>query len=41
MTAAAYVDAEWAPDKVRTRYDWLFDYDATRVPLDPQAAVAA
>jgi len=33
--AEAYVDAEWQPDKVRTRYDWLFEYDANTVPLVP------
>ncbi|MDV3456499.1 FAD-dependent oxidoreductase [Sphingomonas sp. HF-S4] len=32
--AQAYVDAQWAPDQVVDRYEWLFRYDATRVPLD-------
>jgi salicylate hydroxylase len=31
--AAAYVDAEWQPDRVRERYDWLFRYDVNAVAL--------
>jgi salicylate hydroxylase len=31
--AAAYLDREWQPDKVRQRYDWAFEYDALSVPL--------
>ena len=31
--AAAYVDREWQPEKIRQRYDWAFDYDATSVSL--------
>lgn len=26
--ARAYLQTQWEPDKVRQRYDWLFDYDA-------------
>jgi salicylate hydroxylase len=31
--AAEYVEREWEPEKVRRRYDWLFEYDATRLAL--------
>lgn len=33
-TAAAYIDREWEPTRVRQRYDWLFEHDVTRLPLD-------
>lgn len=31
--AVAYVEQEWTPEKTRTRYDWLFEYDATKAPI--------
>jgi salicylate hydroxylase len=33
VTAVEYVEREWQPEKVRMRYDWLFEYDATRLPI--------
>ena len=32
-TASAYIDREWTPEKVRERYDWLYDYDALTVSV--------
>jgi salicylate hydroxylase len=32
--AAAYVEREFQPEKVRQRYDWLYEYDALTVPLE-------
>lgn len=31
--AADYVRDEWAPEKLRTRYDWAYVYDARTVPI--------
>jgi salicylate hydroxylase len=31
--AADYVTREWEPERVRTRYDWLFEYDARTVDV--------
>lgn len=31
--AAAYVSAEWSEERVKERYEWLFQYDVDAVPL--------
>ena len=31
--ARRFVDREWASQKISDRYDWLFQYDATAVPI--------
>ena len=31
--AAQYIDEQWAPEKVRQRYEWLFEYKADEVPV--------
>jgi salicylate hydroxylase len=31
--AVDYVSSEWEPEKVRRRYDWMFEYDALKIAL--------
>jgi salicylate hydroxylase len=31
--AVDYVSSEWEPEKVRKRYDWMFEYDALKMAL--------
>ncbi len=31
--AAQYIDEQWAPENVRQRYHWLFDYKADEIPV--------
>jgi salicylate hydroxylase len=31
--AVDYVSSEWEPEKVRRRYDWMFEYDALKMAL--------
>lgn len=35
--AEAYIANEWSRDKILQRYEWLFTYDATAVPLEEHA----
>jgi salicylate hydroxylase len=39
--AVAYVDREWQPERIRKRYDWLFEYDAVSAPLNDVSAATA
>lgn len=32
-SAVAYVDREWDPERIKTRYDWLYEYDARTVDV--------
>jgi len=39
--ANTYIETEWAPEKVRARYDWLFEYDALSVDVGAPALAEA
>jgi salicylate hydroxylase len=32
-TGASYISSNWHPDKIRTRYDTIYTYDAIKVPI--------
>ena len=32
-TAGDYIKTQWAPEATAARYDWIYRYDATTVPL--------
>jgi salicylate hydroxylase len=32
-TAAEYAESQWNPAKARARYDWIYEYDATKIPV--------
>jgi salicylate hydroxylase len=32
-TASDYIKTQWAPEATAARYDWIYQYDATTVPL--------
>jgi salicylate hydroxylase len=32
-SAEKYVETNWAPEKIKQRYDWIFDYEAERVAI--------
>jgi salicylate hydroxylase len=33
QSAGQYVESNWNPDKIRNRYDWIYQYDASRVEI--------
>jgi salicylate hydroxylase len=36
-TAEPYVEETWSPQRSRARYDWIYEYDATKAPLEGAA----
>jgi salicylate hydroxylase len=32
-TAGDYIKTQWSPEASKARYDWIYQYDATTVPL--------
>jgi len=33
VAAVDYIETNWAPEKIKGRYDWIFEYDAVRVSI--------
>lgn len=40
VEAGRYVDTEWSEQRVRERYEWLFNYDATAVDVSSEQLTA-
>jgi salicylate hydroxylase len=41
VSAQAYVEREWAPERLKERYDWIYRYDAGTIEIagdDPSQA---
>lgn len=36
--AAEYVTQEWEPERIKTRYDWLYEYDARTIDVEAVSA---
>jgi salicylate hydroxylase len=36
--AVGFIEKNWAPDRIKGLYDWIFEYDAVRTAIDMETA---